>query len=289
MGGRFESQISFDNAHILQWKYRNLRNIPHWHREYEIIYVCKGTAKVTVNGSLFTLSENMSVLVDGNSIHSIYSEEGAEVAVAKIESAFMRGIVSSKNLVSPLLTREFGVYDFFSLLFAEQRLNDIHSGAVCDARLTLLISDIFRREETKKYDEGKRKEEKRHRELLDRIANGYAYMTFSEAAAYMHFSEPYFSKYFLAHTGMTFTRYLSVIRVANAARMLKEGEMSVTEISRACGFGTIRNFNRVFKSVTGYSPSSLPSDFSHIGYNREYTGGGFDPTLDSSEIIEWDI
>ena len=88
---------------------------------------------------------------------------------------------------------------------------------------------------------------------------------------------------------MTFTGYLSAVRISNAVRMLNESTLSMTEISRACGFGTIRSFNRVFKSVTGYSPSTLPSGYKVERGQREYTGRegktGVDPTLATTEVI----
>ena len=45
---------------------------------------------------------------------------------------------------------------------------------------------------------------------------------------------------------------------------------NVTEVALDCGFNNVRNFNRVFKSVTGYTPTefaALPDKESYnIGY-----------------------
>ena len=102
----------------------------------------------------------------------------------------------------------------------------------------------------------------------------------------MHFSEPYFSKVFHNIFGMTFTQYLNTLKVSAAVEKIAEGKMSMTEISIACGFGTIRNFNRVFKELTGYSPKKLPDNFIFVSGFKEDSHISFDPTLNCTEIVE---
>ena len=123
-----------------------------------------------------------------------------------------------------------------------------------------------------------------YREICAKISNEYDTITFAEAAKYLHFSEPYFSKIFHKLFGMTFTQYLNTVRIAAAIEKLKAGNLSVTEVSASCGFNTIRNFNRVFKNFTGYTPGELPSDYVFL-YNLQ-EDFGLDPTLNCSEIIE---
>ena len=96
----------------------------------------------------------------------------------------------------------------------------------------------------------------------------------------------HFSEFFCARTGASFTYYLNTVKIAAATEQVAEGKSSITEISKACGFNTIRNFNRVFKELTGYTPSTLPKDYRFIRDLREYGDNGFDPTLHGSEILE---
>jgi YesN/AraC family two-component response regulator len=67
------------------------------------------------------------------------------------------------------------------------------------------------------------------------------------------------SKYYISHImnqklNMGFNDYVNSIRVANACRKLTESNMTVTEISEAVGFNTVRTFNRAFLKHTGTSP-----------------------------------
>jgi YesN/AraC family two-component response regulator len=84
---------------------------------------------------------------------------------------------------------------------------------------------------------------------------------------------------------MSFSEYLNIIKVENAIMMLRNKNASITSISRNCGFATIRNFNRVFKKITGYSPKSLPRDFIMDTGLRISTAEHFDPTDESSILI----
>ena len=85
---------------------------------------------------------------------------------------------------------------------------------------------------------------------------------------------------------MTFTQYLNFLKVSAAIEKILDGKLSMTEISIACGFGTIRNFNRVFKAFTGYSPKNLPLNYTLIYNFKDFSSNGFDPTLNCTEIIE---
>ena len=57
------------------------------------------------------------------------------------------------------------------------------------------------------------------------------------------------------YTGMTFTAFIRNIRIEKAMRLLLHGELNVTETAYACGFGTLRSFNRAFLDALGCTPS----------------------------------
>lgn len=64
-----------------------------------------------------------------------------------------------------------------------------------------------------------------------------------------------FCRYFKKHTGHTFVSFLNEVRVNEACKRLTSHKFeNVSEIAFKCGFKSITNFNRVFKSVTGNSP-----------------------------------
>lgn len=87
-------------------------------------------------------------------------------------------------------------------------------------------------------------------------------------------------------TGLTFSRYMNVLRVDRAIELLGQLEdITMADLMARCGFNTLRNFNRVFKEITGYPPKHLPANFSlnRRAFVNEETG--FDPTLDTSIVL----
>jgi AraC-like DNA-binding protein/ligand-binding sensor protein len=71
----------------------------------------------------------------------------------------------------------------------------------------------------------------------------------------MHVSTFYFCKMFKKATGLTFTEYLSRVRVEKAKNLLLNPHLRVSEIAYDVGFQSLTHFNRVFRQVVGQSPS----------------------------------
>lgn len=74
-------------------------------------------------------------------------------------------------------------------------------------------------------------------------------------AAHFGYEVCYFSKLFKRLMGAPYMQYRNRIRVEIAIIFLRGTDKTVTEVAGACGFSTVRNFNRVFRNVTGVTPS----------------------------------
>jgi AraC-like DNA-binding protein len=98
-------------------------------------------------------------------------------------------------------------------------------------------------------------------------------------------SKAYFSRFFKRISGMTFSEYLNHIRVNRAIDLIRNRDLSMTEIAMDCGFGTIRNFNRVFRQITGYSPRDLPDSYVLNLRSNSGNASNFDPTIRTSELM----
>ena len=65
-----------------------------------------------------------------------------------------------------------------------------------------------------------------------------------------------FCRYFKKHTLHTFIGFLNEVRINEACKKLTDGQYdSIATVAYNCGFNSITNFNRVFKTITGKSPS----------------------------------
>lgn len=98
------------------------------------------------------------------------------------------------------------------------------------------------------------------RAVLEYVENNYAqHISLSTAAKHAHMNPSYLSKLFCDEMGETFTKYLMKVRVERAKRLLAESTMHIYEVGEQVGYGDIKYFVKVFKSVTGQTPSEWRS------------------------------
>lgn len=90
-------------------------------------------------------------------------------------------------------------------------------------------------------------------------------LTLGGVAAAMHTSVFYFCKLFHKSTGTTFTEFVSRVRVERAKEMLLNPNLRVSKVAFEVGFQSLTHFNRVFKTVTGMSPSGFRRKLPQIG------------------------
>ena len=74
-------------------------------------------------------------------------------------------------------------------------------------------------------------------------------------------SESYFSYLFKAETGGNFSEYLEDLRMQQAVHLLKETDISLSELYSHLGYSNPNSFRRAFKKVYGSSPKA----FRHTG------------------------
>lgn len=283
MKAKFETTALKGALHTSSHKYKNIHNLPHWHMEYELIYVFSGSAEIMINNAFFEISANMCAFISSEDIHYIKSTSESIVGVIKTNADYVKNITKNKRLMSPVFKCNSSVVQTFNEIAYELNSENNFREIVADAAITKLVAEIFRNET---IIENTPQKTTKYKELLELISNDYSHVTFSDAAEYMKLNKSYFSRYFYSLSGMTFTQYLNFLKVSAAIEKILDGKLSMTEISIACGFGTIRNFNRVFKAFTGYSPKNLPLNYTLIYNFKDFSSNGFDPTLNCTEIIE---
>ena len=73
-----------------------------------------------------------------------------------------------------------------------------------------------------------------------------------------------FCRYFKPRANKTFTRFVNDIRIGHARKLLQEDNLTISQISYECGFNTLSNFNKQFKSIVLMRPHEYRKLFLNI-------------------------
>jgi len=78
----------------------------------------------------------------------------------------------------------------------------------------------------------------------------------------------YLSEKFKHVTGMNFVEYIACTRFKEACRLLRDGDSKISDVAFAAGFQSLSQFNRVFKRLSGKSPTQFRAAKRVVGRHR---------------------
>lgn len=266
---REKRTTSQDPVWLARWI--NLKNNYHWHEETEIVFCQSGSASVFIENNEMSISCGESVFISGEQIHKIESFEGAIVITILIDGTLASSVtdLTPKN---EKLTQNHDIVAYYDTVKAEQLLKRDFYSSVIRAETIRLLANILRLEPLEKNERSVMTKYDHYKQILSELQRDFAYINFEEACRRFSYSPSHFSRLIVTLTGTSFTNYMNLLRISHAIELLNsDNPPLVTEVSRICGFSSIRNFNRCFKSLTGYSPKSIPKDFSLSSELRQGT------------------
>jgi YesN/AraC family two-component response regulator len=80
-------------------------------------------------------------------------------------------------------------------------------------------------------------------------------LSLKKVAKAVNMNANYLSENFRRVTGMNFVEYVARARFKTACDLLRNPQLSISEIAFAVGFQSLSQFNRVFKKLSGKSPT----------------------------------
>ena len=231
---------------------------PHFHKNFELVYVISGEVVCTANDKTELVKTNEFVIFLSNEIHSITPIEDAVYWVGVFSGDFVHSFEKhTKNkkgnklnfccedsilqyLKSNLITEEMPpVYILKSCLYA------VCNEYISQVKLTEHNNKTFALMNT----------------LIDFISENYKNkISLKDASKRLGYNYHYLSKKFNKTFSMSFIEYLNSYRLEKALEMLTETDMNITDIAFESGFQSIRSFNEIFKQRTGTTPIKYRSE-----------------------------
>lgn len=259
MLAKFEKRAYAGNEHVWVGKYRNLHNISHWHMEHELIACREGSAQVMLDDTMFNITQQQCIFCHSGRVHYISASPDSLLLVCLFNEKMYDPITSPFALENPVFEDRYGILPKLSEIRHELQNQPIFFECRTEAMIGEILVDVFRGEPLRKAQWQFSDVITRYKQLLNYIDLEYEHITYQNAVQFMNMSDAYFSRYFKRQAGMTFSQYLNVVRIEKAVQLLDSAPtMKITDVMLRCGFNTIRSFNRVFRAVTGFTPTTLP-------------------------------
>ena len=282
MLGIFEKRHFRKDEKVWVGTFRNLTNILHWHPECELIRVVQGDAQIKIGSTLMEVTEGACLFCSAEQPHYIIGSSGSIIEVMIFHKDLLEKITRHYKPCSPLLSNPDDMKAGFEAArkilaqkphFFQETLENCAAG---------ILLSVFNQNELCSL----RGEKHLEKNLIDKISMEFATITFNEMVSFSGYGASHFSKLFKRLTGMTFSDYLNYVKVEHAVSLIQRGHnLTIADVSLQCGFSTIRNFNRVFKQITGFTPSTLPDDYAADLDIRISTPEGNDPTSKTSILL----
>ena len=239
----------------------------HWHSKMEISRIMEGTCECIVNGKKYIAKEGDLVVIKSGEIHRFILGNGdCKIYVCPFEPMFFYNMkVDVSNLRHHITLEELEksgiehkITECFENLKNEGEFNKKCGELIFKANL-LQVYGLLLRYFEKKEEENKNEISKliSFQKILEYISsNCTENLTLKSLAEEFNYNYAYLSGLFRNRIGVNFKYYLDSIRVSKAMDLLITTDMTIAEVSSACGYENIRTFNNVFKRITGVVPST---------------------------------
>jgi AraC-like DNA-binding protein len=252
-----------------------------YHPEYEVHLITFGTGRYIVGDRIDTFSAGQLVLVGSNLPHHWISdlEPGETIPDRDVVFQFhpqwinrCREVLPELSDVEPLLNKSARALEFTGRTASEGarelELIGTTTGAERLQHIFGLLGILARAPASEHQALAKAwlppLDDQYAADIIDRafgyiLDNLVSEVRLSVAADLIGMSESAFSKYFKRVTGQTFSDTVRTLRLAQAAKLLKETNLLVSSIYQRVGYTNLSNFNRQFRAEHGVTPREFRS------------------------------
>ena len=224
------------------------------HKPYELTYVDRGELHNLVRGQDIVLGQQDFMIFDSGDWHTQYSD----LPVSFLTVSFW----AEEGSLSAITNKRFPMRPQFKNIFKKmltQNEQDAYSSEYMESLMKVLLIELLqdtKAETAPEYPTASHWEN----EIVDRAMqliseNLHRKMSLEELAEQVHISVPYLYKLFQVHLGTSPGKYIAKIRIEECKILLREGQMSMSQIAAQMGFSSQQQFSRQFSAICGISPT----------------------------------
>lgn len=218
---------------------------------------------------------------NGREAMEIFERENCDIVLIDIEMPGMNGLDAAERIrdmdrgCSIIFLTAFDEFNYAKKAISVKALEYLLKPAN-EEELSVVLEEAFRiaDERARRRKSECAEEEKSEREILDGmpseeirmnvvaeeirryIAGHYKEdLSLQDVAGAMRYSDAYFCKIFKKYFNRSFIVYLNELRIEKAKQMLEDALRNIKDISSEVGYRDSNYFAKVFKRLTGMTPS----------------------------------
>lgn len=235
-------------------KRTNASNPPSIHSHIEFVFVLDGELSVTTDKNTHILKKGDTMIIMPYEVHDYKTEKFSEIFLIACPPDYMP---EHKNM---LTTKEFypPVTKFQNT--AELIINDIVNSEYKDdfKKKALLYCTLSEFVNNCKIIEKEAPEFDVYRGAIAYISKHFTEnLTLEKVADYVGVTASHLSRVLNKGCKSSFPDILNSLRIYEAKRLLEQTDAAISSVAYEVGYGSIRNFNRIFKKYFGCNPRDI--------------------------------
>ena len=229
---------------------------PFLHPIYVFHIVTKGTAVFRIGDSRYSLKRGDAFIAFPAFPYYLDADDEFEY----IYISFMGNGATSYLLKCNITPQKpfYSDFDFLCTLFenAIRRITPFNSNLLTEAVLYYALS-FFSNGDAKPETDEQKISSSIFQNIVDYVDYHYreSDISLGRLANIFSYTEKYLSSLFKKNMQIGFISYLNNLRIQYACELIQNGNMNLSEISVACGYSDYSYFSKVFKKITGHSPT----------------------------------
>ncbi len=222
----------------------------HSHEAMELVYYVKGKGKSTIGRKSCAVGPFIFTITPAGIRHDQYNDSEL--------TSICLGITGSglEDLRGCWMDHEEKVHDAVVRLLAEMQRQQPEFETVCEG-LTLEVVGLVRRAAGSRPERQSR--EHVVSRAIDLIRQRKGDVSVAGLSRELYVSKDYLRHLFQEYAGDSPMRHIISVRIERAKNLLDRHDLSIAEVAARAGFDNPYYFSRIFKQVTGMTPSGYRS------------------------------
>jgi len=235
--------------------------IPHYHDIHELYYMLEGKTTYFIDNEIYNVEKGDFVFIPKGSIHATDYEKGKnERLLVCFEDEYFEGKAEKlREQIMPLRVisipqEQSSVIESLLLKIEEEyRLQENGKELLLELYIKELLVLICRYRYERKSNVCAA--DKIIYDISEYIKNYFNEdITLASLSKTFAVSESYLSRKFKAVAGVGVNQYITIVRINNGVRLLRESKLTIMEVAQKCGFNDSNYFAAVFKKMKGVTP-----------------------------------